>query len=939
MEIRLPVREPSGVRRRQWPVTQGVPFGRGELPVGQPVALYDDAGHAQPVQTRVLATWSAERAFVKWLLVDFLADLEPGATQVYRLGTVDEPEPVYPDNPVTALSGPDGISVDVGRLRLLVPRNEPGLRLTIPTRRDTSDGGIALGLRIRADDGVLYSADNAPPDSMEVEERGMLRSVVCLRGRLAEVDGNGRAFPYVLRISCFAGLPFCRVEHTFVFDQDPETTQLAEVSVVLGTVAPGELQEHRRGSTLVLTADGPVHGPTGTAMLLQHAADAGELLLDGHTSPRSGRTRGLAVVSSDDHEFGVAVREFWQQHPKAVSGDGKQITVGLVPAETPPLELRNPYVGGALRFDELPDLEEETFRRYLEEHPGVPLNLKSIGLGHRDFGMTDSEAGERVRRYLERYAADRAYCFCDTGGDSAFGMAKTHELWVRIVPEARGARDAEDWDAFSRCVEEPLSALPDSEYVCKTGVARLTHARDEERFPEIERAFEKLYRALVLEPQEVCGIDGMLDWGEMINGHTKSNQIIYRSYRQNPRGRRRAVDILGTFNNEAQDVIYQLWLLYLRTGRPEYLRFADAKSRHTEDVDFIHAVPNDRDPQGAGRLGLMHYHNVLNTSGGPSPSHSLVSGIMLHHYLTGSHRALEVARGVAENCLRRATAEGVVRGRGLHREVTGPLFSVMELYRKTWDPRYFRVMDETLRVLRAVKSSDGNLPVSLFTGEGPSGNEVWAEGVDNRTDYPGGMLFHILHDAFELYDEPWVGEWIIRLADSWLYDVRCDDYIPPERLSPKPGEPTESIRVQALPDGWYWRSFIDYSNNYFDPLVALAFHLTGDDRFLGYLEHRARIFPERAREAYECFTPETFNAINHWGDAVPAVLSALAGADSGRREGAYAEWKAERVCRGYPVYEGDRRGFSDDGVPRGTAMNVRVKAYGARDTTRVRLLP
>jgi hypothetical protein len=172
-----------------------------------------------------------------------------------------------------------------------------------------------------------------------------------------------------------------------------------------------------------------------------------------------------------------------------------------------------------------------------------------------------------------------------------------------------------------------------------------------------------------------------------------------------------------------------------------------------------------------------------------------------------------------------------------------------------------------------------------------------------------------------------------------LYDVRCDDYIPPEALSPKPGEPTESIRVQALPDGWYWRSFIDYSNNYFDPVIALAFHVTGDDRYLGYLEHRARIFSGRAREAYEHFTPETFNAINHWGDAVPAVLSALAAADPDRRERAYVDWKAERAQRGHPVYEGDRRGFSEDGVPRGTAMNVQVKAYGARDTTRVRLLP
>ena len=61
-----------------WPVTQGIPFADNTLRCGTPVRVVDAEGRVLPSQSRCLATWREDRQFVKWLLVDFQADIRAG---------------------------------------------------------------------------------------------------------------------------------------------------------------------------------------------------------------------------------------------------------------------------------------------------------------------------------------------------------------------------------------------------------------------------------------------------------------------------------------------------------------------------------------------------------------------------------------------------------------------------------------------------------------------------------------------------------------------------------------------------------------------------------------------------------------------------------------------------------------------------------------------
>ena len=907
-------------------MTQGVPFPDGEFRSGTPVVVRNPDGRPLPTQTSSLATWGPDRQFVKWLLVDFQVEAGGEATEPYILEYGDDVEPIEHPTPIAIKRDASLLIVTNGALELTFDTNSPNFMPRWKIYNNGRDEDLIVGTT-----GLLYMTDDRdnhydsgngslPPD-IAVEESGPIRS--CIRARGYHFGEEGQRFcPYEFRVHVYAGLPDIRLLHTYVFDQDPDSVRISSMGIRLPIITGESAGGTIGGEKSTCRSDN-----FGTIEYCQLTDESYQTSLDGRIVDAGNRAPGWCSINGATLGVAVALREPWQEYPKGLHLQPDLVDIQLWPKSAEAINYANPYKEQALRFDSMQNLTDEAFTAILSQSATATLNLKSIGLGHKDFGMNDEQAGERVRELVTKYASNRTYCFCDTGSNKAYGSAKTHEVWIRAKAEPIKEVEAA---AFSRAVQEPILALPSPAYVCGTGVVRLAHPVDRENFGAVETALELVFERLVLEPQKICRIFGSLDYGEMINGHTKANQIIYRNYRKDPSRWNDIVRTVGTFNNEAQDLIYQLWVYYLRTGERKYFQFAEAKSEHTEDVDFIH-----RDPKSDRAVGLMHYHNVLDWSGGPSPSHSLIGGFMLHYYLTGNRRALEVARGAADNALRAQTIGGFVRAKGLNREVTGPLLTLLEVYEATWEKKYRDAIDTTLEVIRRASDPEtGALPVSLFTGIGEHEDEVWAEGVDNRTDYPGGMLFHILFECHRLIGESWIRDWIVKIADSWLYDVRCDDYVPAALTQPEPGKPTEVLRVNKLNDSWYWRSFLDYSNNYFDPVVALAYRITEDTKYLGYLNHRAEIFPERAREAYELYTCETFNAINHWGDAVPAVIGSLAHVKPELIQKASAEWKEERARRGFPVYEGDRRGFDDDGIAAGTAMNIEMQAYGARDPER-----
>lgn len=110
--VRLTVAEPSGVARSSWPVTSGVPLGRGVMRDGAQTALFSGDGLQVPLQSEVLSRWPD--GSVRWLLLDFSIDLAAHETKRLTLqcGSTVQRDPVA--NGVRAESRDDAVVIDTG---------------------------------------------------------------------------------------------------------------------------------------------------------------------------------------------------------------------------------------------------------------------------------------------------------------------------------------------------------------------------------------------------------------------------------------------------------------------------------------------------------------------------------------------------------------------------------------------------------------------------------------------------------------------------------------------------------------------------------------------------------------------------------------------------------------------------------------------------------
>src|SRR5881628_2382169 len=119
LAVPLVIEESAGVARHAWPASAGVPLPRGR--VHRPDALWLAApdGGAAPLQAQALERWPD--GSVRWLLLDFLADVPARRHATYTLRDDKAPAPAA-GRRVHLQAGPDGARVlDTGALRATVP--------------------------------------------------------------------------------------------------------------------------------------------------------------------------------------------------------------------------------------------------------------------------------------------------------------------------------------------------------------------------------------------------------------------------------------------------------------------------------------------------------------------------------------------------------------------------------------------------------------------------------------------------------------------------------------------------------------------------------------------------------------------------------------------------------------------------------------------------
>jgi len=593
----------------------GWPWPRGQVGRAQAFALRDAQGRLHALQSWPLAWWPD--GSVKWSGHALAPAAIPAADTVQAWRVVALPPGQAAIAPALALRVEEtaaAIVVDTGVIRCTVPRRGPLLVAQV-TR-----GGVEVLRAVRLEARVDDAADDedrprrtlhchGEVESVEVEQRGPLRAVLRLRGRhRADAGQSGvraasaRAWlPFDLRLYLHAGGEALRIMHSWIFDGDPQSDFLRG----LGLVAQVPLRDalHDRHLRLVGAADGPEAGLWAEAVrglsglrrdpgaavraaqlagracppdsqwsrpvrelqshipawgdfsLSQLAPDAFQIrkrTRQGYTwidAAQGARAAGLAYVGGPGGGLAFGLRDFWQRHPTQ-------------------LDVRDAHT----------DTAQVRLWWHSPAAPALDLRPYHDGLGQDSF--------EKQRQGLEVTYEDY-----EPGFDTAVGVGRSHEITLFALA-ATPAR--ERLMQLARLVQTPPQLVASPRRYLDTQVFGPLWSLPDRSTPAQAAIEDRLDSLFDFYKQEALQRrwTGFWDYGD-----------IRHTYDADRHEWRYDVGGFAWDNSELSPDLW-LWSAFLRSGRADIYRFAEAMVRHTSEVDTYHLGRF----QGLGtRHGVLHW--------------------------------------------------------------------------------------------------------------------------------------------------------------------------------------------------------------------------------------------------------------------------------------------------------------------------------------------
>lgn len=604
--------------------TWGMPWPQGSLHAAGPFVLESGHGRRTPVQTWPLGYWPD--GSLKWTA--HAVSRIDGPSDAMKL----VPGEAASNGAVSVSDSPETIAIDTGTMKCRIARGGPHIIQSIE-----ADG------RILAQNSELICLKQDTPEvpeqgtvgsekftgsieSVTVERSGPVRAVIKVEGM--HQAGGRKWLPFVLRLYFYAGSSAIRLMHTIVFDGDEhadfirglglrfsvpmrdelynrhirftgEGTGLwAEAVKTLTGLRrdPGQAARSAQVGGLAVAA-GDIEGRVahrlgyipawGDFTLSQLSADGFELrkrTKAGHGWIPAGagrRASGAGYVGGISGGMAFGMRDFWQKHPaqldiRNAAGDDAEVTMWLWSPDAPPMDLR----------------------------------FYHDGMGQK----THHEEVDAMNITYEDY---------EKGWGTPMGVARTSEMMLWPVTATPSRQQMVDFAAMTNTpptlVCEPkryletkafgdIWSLPDRSTPAKALV------EDQLDF------FFDYYKRQVGDRRWY----GFWDYGDVMHTYDPDRHV----WRYD----------VGGFAWDNSELSPDLWLWYsfLRTGRADIFRMAEAMTRHTGEVDVHHVGPFK--PLGS-RHNVQHW--------GCSCKQLRISNVMyrrFYYFLTADERVGDLMR-------------------------------------------------------------------------------------------------------------------------------------------------------------------------------------------------------------------------------------------------------------------------------------------------------
>lgn len=608
--------------------TWGRAWARSQHARDTTFTLQSAEGADVPLQSWPLAYWPD--GSLKWTAHAVPAQAPASAHYRISPGT-----PAAPARSVTVSETADAITVNTGVMQVVIARSG-GVLIRSVCREGAEilrQGRLVCRLENRDDAAAIRHVPFVGEiTAVTVEQSGPVRAVVRIEGRHA---GEGRSWlPFVVRLYCHAGGEMIRMMHTILFDGDAQKDFIAGLGVSFTVPLRGALHDRHvrfggmedclfgeavRGVTglrrdpgkavreaqvagratppltewspavterlqyVAAYADWTLLQPNADGFQIRKRTHAGHTWLDAAQGRRAG---GLGYVGTPAGGVAFGLRNFWQSHPaqldiRGATGEATEVTVWMWAPDAAAMDLR-PYHDG---------LGMDTFDK--QYNGGLEITYE------------DYEPGFNSPEGVGRTSELHLWCVAATPArERLVQMQAVLEAPPQLINSPAYLQSCDVFGGLWSPVDRSTSARAGVEDRLATNFDFYLGQREQRRWY------------------------GFWNYGDVM--HTYDPDRHEWRY-----------DVGGfAWDNSELSTDIWLWMYFLRSGRADVFRFAEAMTRHTGEVDVHHV----------GRFApLGSRHNVQHWGCSAKQLRiSTATNRRYYYYLTGDERVGDLMREQVE---------------------------------------------------------------------------------------------------------------------------------------------------------------------------------------------------------------------------------------------------------------------------------------------------
>ncbi|MEO7578727.1 MAG: Tat pathway signal sequence domain protein [Massilia sp.] len=587
-------------------VSFGVPFAQGTVRKDQSFSLKDASGKSLPVQTWPLAYWPD--GSLKWSGFATVAD---GAGP-FQIATGKS---AAGDTRLTVRQSAGAIEIDTGAMKAQIATSGANLIDAIWVGgREVARGGQLVSI---AQNGPDQDQDQGSAPAREkfvsavrkvtLEQSGPVRAVVKIDGVHKAVKGGREWLPFSVRLYFYAGQEAIRMVHTLTYDGDQEKDFIRAVGLSF-SVPMREQSQNRHvrfsGQDNGLWAEPIQPGAGNPAQVAGEKIEATRFYAP-NDKEQYAIWSDYKLTQPSPEGFTIQKRTN-AQSSWVFAGAGRKAS-GLA------------YVG---------DVSGGLAISIKDFWQSYPTGLEVRGAATDSATLTawlwspDAPAMD-MRHYATRaHGLNATYEDVQKGMSQAYGVARTSELTIYPtagVP-AKAALAAMAGAGENRAL---LTATP--QYLHDAGVFGVWAPVD--RSTPLRRAVEdKLDSVLAFYKQQVDERYwyGYWYYGDFIHSYNNAGHVWYYDYGGH------------AWDNTELGTPLWLWTSYLRSGRADVFKLAEALTRNTSETNVYHIGP---------MAGLGSRHNVVKWGDGAKEARVSQSAHWRpYYYLTTDERTGDIMR-------------------------------------------------------------------------------------------------------------------------------------------------------------------------------------------------------------------------------------------------------------------------------------------------------